>query len=1266
MIAENQLDEWVRGHQEEAQGVIVDLVYHLVAASCPKPTGRRFPLSDSIGQKGSDGELEVDLPYEPFVPEGRSFWEIGTGAKARSKATSDYSDLTNVVPESVRRKSSFIFVTPLSARRDWPNTWKPGAQSAWLEEHRKLQEWRDVRVIDGTKLIDWLHQSPSVELWLARKMGHHVDQLDTPELHWDVLKSIGAPPLLTPQVFLVNREAACARLQEMFSGNLLQLKLETRYPRQAAAFVSAYIACMDTENRMDAAGRCLLISGIDEWNTIVGGNLEAHVLVAAFDLDQTGSGTMLLQKARKAGHAVVYGGLPGGIPHPNAESIPNPKGYQLKEALEKAGYTEERARVLSQKSGGNLASLLRCLQNLSLLPEWAERTPAAELAIAQLLGAWNEASEADRAAVEGLSGNSYREWIGMMREVALRPAAPLTQREGIWKFVVRYEGWCSLGPKVFHEHLDRLLEVATKVLGERDPRLDLSPERRFSAGIYGIALSHSTMLRNGLAETLALLGSYPDALSSCSPPKAKATAMLAVRQLLRDADWVRWAGLNDVLPLLAEAAPEEFLDCVEAALSSEPCPFDGVFDQERSGITGPSYMSGLLWALETLAWDTDYLTRVVVILGELDARDPGGQAGNRPANSLTEILLPWLPQTCASIQCRRSSVQALISELPDVAWRLLLRLLPRSHTWSAQTRRPIWREVIPDDWSRGVTHREYWDQVTAYAELAISAAELDTSKLAELVERLDDLPSPAHDQLLTHLGSSAVMSMPEVDRFRLWTELADVLAKHKRFSDTLSAAWPEQLERLAAVAERLAPETPWLRHQRLFSERDSDLYEENESWQDQQRKLDERRQRAVTAIAETGGVQSVLAFATAVQSPWRVGVAFGFRGSNDADRTILPDLLDAEQKPLAQFAGGFVWGRFRSRGWQWADEIDTSRWLSGSIGQFLAYLPFTPDTWERSARLLGEDESSYWAKTSADPYQAEADFGVAVDRLLKYERPRAAISCLYSMLKAKQPLNKATIVDALLAAVASSEGVHAMDEYHVVGLIKALQDDPEMKPDDLFGVEWAYLPLLDGSREAFPRFLERQLADNPAFFCQVIRLVFRPSEEDRSSEEPTEQEKSIATNAYRLLSDWRTPPGCREDGSYDGDALTRWLEAVKTECTVTGHLEVAMTMAGHALIHTPADPDGLWIHRSAAAALNAKDANDLRDGFHSEITNSRGMHWVDPTGKPEKELAIKYRQQANDVEAAGYHRLATTMRSLSARYDQLAERVISEHAEEDD
>jgi hypothetical protein len=114
-------------------------------------------------------------------------------------------------------------------------------------------------------------------------------------------------------------------------------------------------------------------------------------------------------------------------------------------------------------------------------------------------------------------------------------------------------------------------------------------------------------------------------------------------------------------------------------LQQSPCLFDELFSQESDGTFGGNYLTGLLWALETLAWDEKFLVRACVILGELATHDLGGNWTNRPANSLTTILLPWLPQTTSSIDKRKVALRTLQKEVPAVAWKLLLSLLPNQH-----------------------------------------------------------------------------------------------------------------------------------------------------------------------------------------------------------------------------------------------------------------------------------------------------------------------------------------------------------------------------------------------------------------------------------------------------------------------------------------------------------------------------------------------------------------------------------------------------------
>lgn len=1042
LITENLLDNWVRSNKRDAEGIVVELVYRLVAASCPVPRELRFPLGDSIGQHGPDGVLDTSFGYEPFVPEGHSLWEIGTGSNASAKATSDYNHLTAAVSASVTAQSTFVFVTPLSGGRDWDYTWDEGKQGSWIETRRAKGEWKDVRIIDGTKLTDWLQRFPAVERWLAHKMGLPAHQIDTPEVHWEVLRTIGESPL-TPQVFLLRRELACSKLKEVFNGDIHRLKLQTRFPEQVVDFVAACLATLDEQTRQSVAGRCLIVMSVEAWGAICD-QVRNHILIAAPTVDMAGhQGALLLAKARRAGHSVIYGGLPGGFPDRDGDAapLPPPSVGQVAQALEGAGYSEERARALAQKSSGNLSTLLRLLQGVSSRPEWAQGSDAADLAIAVLLGSWDENHDSDRRAVEVLSGKSYGDWIGKMRELACRADTPLAHRDGQWRFVGRYEGWHQLGSRVFDEHLDRLRSVMVTVLREKDPKFDLPADKRHAAQLYGKVLAHSQSLRDGLAESLALLGSHPRALASVSLGKAEHTAVRAVCEILSDADWGLWASLNDVSPLLAEAAPSEFLDAVETALCKAPCPFDELFAQESSGITGANYMTGLLWALETLAWDSDYLIRVVRILGELDARDPGGNWADRPANSLTAIVLPWLPQTCASSAKRQAAVATLANEHSEVAWKVLLSLLPEPYSVSTGTRRPVWRETIPDTWSNDVTSANYCEEVEGYAELALKVAEKNTQRLAELAERLPYLPPSASNQVLVHFESDGVLSLPEADQFHLWVVLVDLVNRHRKFAEADWAMESHQVDRIETIAKRLAPTSPVFLHKPLFCERDVDLYEGKGSYEQQVMQLERRRQEAVQEIVEAGGIKAVIDFAVSVESPWSVGFSLGCVAGTDADAAILPDMLDAKQRTLAQFIAGYVRGRLHSQGWTWVDKVHLSGWGPDHIGQFLAYLPFAAEAWQRSARLLSGDESPYWTRTTANPYEAETDLELAVDKLIEHGRPFAAIRCLHRMLMGDQPLDSLRAVSALLEALDSSESQDEIDDHAIVEIIKALQDD---------------------------------------------------------------------------------------------------------------------------------------------------------------------------------------------------------------------------------
>ena len=898
------------------------------------------------------------------------------------------------------------------------------------------------------------------------------------------------------------------------------------------------------------------------------------------------------------------------------------------------------------------------------ITDWDHHPDATYLALAILIGSWQDKSQCDLEAITQLLGISYDEWLKKAREILHCPDSRLSLKNGLWKVVNRAELWSLLGSRILDQNLDTFRSLAVSVLKEPDPAFELPAEERYAASIHGKALNCSHVLRKGITEGLAILGSQPESCINCSQGKAEATCVLVIRELLTDADWVLWGSLNGLLPTLAEAAPGEFLDAVEKAMRLTPCPFDELFSQEGNGITGGNYLTGLLWALEGLAWDEQYLVRVCVALGELASHDPGGHWANRPSNSLATILLPWLPQTLASVEKRKVAVRTILNEWPDIAWNLIVQLLPGQHQTSSGSHKPSWRKTIPDDWGKGVTHQEYWQQVSFYAELAVAAAGQDAARLSALIDHFDNLPEPAFDQLLQVLASQPISELPEEQRLSIWDHLTKFTNKHRRFSDAKWALPDELITRIEQVAEKFAPTNPFNLYQHLFIDRDFDLYEENGDWEEQRKRLDTRRETAISEIFQQDGVDGVIRFAESVSSPYQVGYALGAIADSAIERTLLPHFLDSADNKRKALVSGFIWRRYHLKGWGWCDNIDKSDWTPEQVGQFLAYLPFTKEAWDRASKWLQVHESEYWARTSANVYQADGELAIAIEKLLEHGRQYTAINCLDRMRYDKQPIDTDQCVRALLGAISSSESIYAADNYQIVELIKFLQEDPSVNQEKLFRVESAYLPLLDRYSGAAPKLLENRLADDPEFFCELIKLIYRSKKKDIPQKEPTEELKAIAENAWLLLHEWKTPPGTQKDGTFREDCFKDWLQKVKDICRESGHLEVALNLIGEVLIHTPPDPKGLWIHRAVAAALNDRDADDLRNGYSTGIYNSRGAYFVDPTGKPERELAEQFRSKAEEVEDAGFQRFAVSLRGLADSYDREAERIVIEHKQE--
>jgi len=1245
LVTVGDLRRYAKMHR--GREVLPDLVKQLVYASCAVRECR-IPGRDDTNQAGLDGLVATDVGFAPFVPDGESWWELSNDENPRRKASKDLT-LRRSRLASQKASVTFVFATF--------RIWSEANQRTWKTRHSGAG-FRDLRILDATQLADWLACWPAVAKWLLVIIGdvQHTAKLRCVAEHWQGLQRGKSSPDLEvpPQVFLIHRQQAADAIANLFAGSCNAVWLAVENGLDAQDFVAAVVASQDPATQRAWSSRCVFVDGAEEWMAMAGLR-DRHVLVAGGQLDLA-EREELRRAAEQAGHAIVVPTSSGAGSSQVFQLLP-PPATEVDRVLSHAGWPRSTVRRLLGDGFSSMSVLKRRLAGEPDAPAYSNWPVRRELARACLVGGWNEGMEQDLAAVAEVLGQPFGHWRDAVICHITQPGTPVRLHDKTWRFVAHGEAWESFGATLVDADLRRFEAIALRVLSEPAPEFDLPKEERWMASILGTKRAHSTALRRGLAETLALLGSRARVLSVASHGLAETVSARVVRTLLHGADVVRWFALHDLLPVLAEAAPDTFLESVQSVLEvPSESPFGRLFAQEGGPIGGRTYTSGLLWALEALAWHPRYQARSIMLLAALASIDPGGRWMNRPANSLSTILLPWLPQTRAPLVARVEAIRQVAMRFEEVAWKLLVSLLPGERQSTSGSHRPTWRTELIEGWGEGVDSGSYIEQVEAYASLALDRASGNSIRVAELIPRCAKLPTAIRAKLLDHIVP-ALRDKSPADLRSVWEALMALSTRHR--SALPNAPWvlpPEEVQAIERAAAIVAPHDPALEYVRFFDfHRPGRSSPDIREWQ---RREHEQRRNAVQEVLAKKGMAGIRLMLGAVQN-WRLlGQTLGETqlDTENVDREILPQGVASNDSKEREFARSFVVARWQLRGWVWVDGLDTSTWTAQQRALLFANLPVTREGWERAAAQLGNDFPLYWQAIPPSPWMQEGTWLDAAEQLLEHGRPVTALH-LCAIVSGEDVLRRVDLsLRALRASLDTPEPDAFNDPSNVQSLVQWLQEQQGVDQDTLSMIEWGYLGAIDHMHGVGPKTLDARLANDAAMFCEAVRLAYRSDKEaEDAGDVPTSpSQQHMAEAAYRLLDGMKALPGRGADGSFDGVAFGSWLANVQRLASETGHLAPAMSQVGRLIGRAAAAIDWLQKMPELAVALDAGWSDRLRTAFSIQIRNNRGV--FSPTGGREEDaLASRYDDDAIQAEGQGWFRIAAVLREIAEEYRRDAE-----------
>jgi hypothetical protein len=816
----------------------------------------RLDMRDAEGVRASgyDGIVEA-LRGSPLVPMGRSVWEMGVNADYKSKAKKDYDKRTKDPLGENQAETTFVFVTP--------HRWQ--GKEEWERERGESGPWRNVRVFDVDNLMDGLEEAHAVHVRLSEILGKPATGVRSIEEWWDAFCARSSPAVST-EIALAGRADHAAQLLMLLDENRPFTTIQAKSVDDVLGFVAATMLTTAPVLRTELLARTLIVHDASVLRRLDGS--ETLLILLPFEEQMRREAELV-----RSNHVLFMceDDVPADVELPDIDIA------EVTRLLIDQGVGRDLATALGQAAGVSLRKFQRvAAQQRAPQPAWNAVFSDRDIRRAWLLRAWTTARSGDLEVFEQIVGKPFSEVEDPLRRAA-RGADPAFSTVGaVWSVVSPADFWDHVRPYLSGSDLGALERTVQDVLGAVDPALELPPHERWFAAMRGMARIHSRELRRGLATTVALVGVKGETTTLGGGIAGGTWARSVLHSLFiranKDETGQLWASLTDVLPLLAEAAPDIFLSALDSAIRSAGTALSQMFTDNRGdSFSSTSAHTGLLWALEVMAWLPPHFSQSVNALAALSEIDPGGRLSNRPFNSLKDIYRPWLPQTLVSRADRLASLAVLAERYPKVGPRLLIELLPAGHDLAMSNATPKFRAEVTE--AQRVEAWEWIETITALVSQLLPMLRAHGELWADFLGHLSNLPPADRDRVYVALPLSIEGMNPD-GRNAFWEKATDLVRRHREYHHAQWALPAEELVRFEQAIAGAKPVDPREESRWLFDDMRPNIgvrkASEREAYD---REIGRLRVGAVKRILDEHGLAGIEAFAQTVKYPDLVGAA---------------------------------------------------------------------------------------------------------------------------------------------------------------------------------------------------------------------------------------------------------------------------------------------------------------------------------------------------------------------------------------------------------
>jgi len=1178
-----------------------------------------FPIGSDVYRSGYDGYVKGQ--GVKYVPNGESVWELSTNGQVKAKADKDFASRSLKDSTESRVEMSYVGVST----QPFPD------KTEWIDEKRKLNIWRDVFFLDFNDLLNWLEQHPHVAYAFGAALGIAPCRVETLESWFENFNESFPKVKIQPSWFLSGREHCIEELLNHIKNDTRRMVIGGMgLPEALVVLASAYLHQAHPERQFHLS-KLLLIRTSEDFSKVVT-TVRNAILVPLFNFDSTSEGYV-----NNSNQILLCGDKDA--PYPTV-SVKPVNVFTMSERMRDEGIDAELAERAAR---GARLSFMQYQKEIGdpryrpfVLGPISRANPRI-VGTLLLINRWNGLNEDDLACIELLSEASREEWLNVQAEM-MKGENPILRRVGHTVFATDLGQSVEQNRHCFTPRLiDAFSQLVLMVLQEKDPLYDIPPEERWRGTILTSGRNFSSELRDGISRTLLFIADLQGTFGTASDGQSFVDQIAA--SCLQSASPSAWYSLGNQLPLLAEAAPKQFLTSLLQDLSSElPASLVGLTTDVKSTINTGSKFQYLLWALERIAWNHESVETAVSALAKIASFAEFNEAGGAIA-SLREIFLPWHPSTGATFHERKRLLRKLMEQERDIA-RDLLNLLVSDGDYSVgrKTSRPDVRDFGPQ--TRPQPRGEVFEMYQHIYGLLFDDAKGNLERLASLSVVM---ARQNHGYFLTVLKELERASAATLDCHAsqsVWRILQKLLHEQSSFSGEEWTLPPEMIEALRGVVQKLTPEDVVARNAWLFSHY-VQLDNEPDDWSAKHEQLTRLRDKAVTEVFEAQGLAGLFSLASEAEEPRYIGSATA-RAEISSGLNIdfsFNQLSGSEDQALREFAVSFTREKASILGMEWIKlQIDRARlanWSSVALASLYLMLPPSPEVWDEVRSLGAEVEEHYWKDLTVwdCPVIPELALTIALRNLAEVERLDEYIDFISAKSYSSEYSISTGIYVSTLQTLQSQIGTYQDQLVKLSSAIARVLEHIASKGDidgsELAALEYFYFPLIKFRYK--PLAIERALADDPEFLVEVLSKTYRSDDVIGSELVPTDSRSEAESSlAWSLLHEWSKLP-TQYQQSQNFESLRQWIDDCILAARRRGYLESTLFVLAQFLGKTPAGVDEVWPAEAVCELLEYLD-NDLVDHqcLISRI-NTRGSTWraMDEGGDQERTLAQKYLSFAN-------------------------------------